>query len=91
MDILSEVLDRVRLGGTVLRHFELGHPWNLELSARPYSLFHYLGEGSATLALENGRKQHMTEGDLVVVKRGEPHVIYSDRLAKPVQSSYRAS
>jgi hypothetical protein len=25
MDILAEVLDRVRLGGTLLFHFELGH------------------------------------------------------------------
>ena len=47
MDILAEVLDRVRLGGTLLFHFELGHPWNLELPERPYALFHYLSRGSA--------------------------------------------
>src|SRR5438309_2212743 len=52
MDILTQVLDRVRLGGTLLFHFELGHPWHLELPARPYALFHYLSQGSATLALE---------------------------------------
>ena len=51
MDILTQVLDRVRLGGTLLFHFELGHPWHLELPARPYALFHYLSQGSATLAL----------------------------------------
>ena len=50
MDILAQVLDRVRLGGTLLFHFELGHPWHLELPARPYALFHYLSRGSATLA-----------------------------------------
>jgi len=79
MDVLAEVLDRVRFGGTLLFHFELGHPWNLALPARPYALFHYLSRGSATLALEQGRELHMTEGDLVVVTRGEPHLIYSDR------------
>ncbi|BAB48730.1 AraC family transcriptional regulator [Mesorhizobium japonicum] len=84
MDILAEVLDRVRLGGTLLFHFELGHPWNLSLPARPYALFHYLSRGSATLALENGRELHMTEGDFVVVTRGEPHVIYSDRRTEPL-------
>ena len=84
MDILAEVLDRVRLGGTLLFHFELGHPWNLALPARPYALFHYLSRGSATLALEQGRELHMTEGDFVVVTRGEPHVIYSDRQTKPL-------
>jgi AraC-like DNA-binding protein len=84
MDILAEVLDRVRLGGTLLFHFELGHPWNLALPERPYALFHYLSRGSATLALEQGRELPMTEGDFVVVTRGEPHLIYTDRRTKPL-------
>ena len=84
MDILAQVLDRVRLSGTLLFHFELGHPWNLALPARPYALFHYLSRGSATLSLEKGRELHMTEGDFVVVTRGEPHVIYSDSETEPL-------
>ncbi len=84
MDVLADVLDRVSLGGTLLFHFELGHPWNLALPARPYALFHYLSRGSATLALEEGRELHMTEGDFVVFTRGEPHVIYSDRQTEPL-------
>lgn len=84
MDMLAQVLDRVRLGGTLLFHFELGHPWNLELPARPYALFHYLSRGSATLALGQGQDLRLTEGDLVVVTRGEPHLIYSDRRSKPL-------
>jgi AraC-like DNA-binding protein len=85
MDILAQVLDRVRLGGTLLYHFELGHPWHLELPARPYALFHYLSRGSTTLALEQGEKIPMTEGDFVVITRGEPHVFYSDRRAEPLR------
>ncbi|KQV70138.1 AraC family transcriptional regulator [Rhizobium sp. Root1220] len=84
MDILAEVLDRVRLGGTLLFHFELGHPWNVALPARPYALFHYLSCGSATLALDQGQELHLAAGDLVVVTRGEPHLIYSDRRTKPL-------
>jgi AraC-like DNA-binding protein len=83
MDILAEVLDRVRLGGTLLFHFELGHPWSLALPVRPYALFHYLSRGSATLALEPGRELRMTEGDFVVITRGESHLLYSDRSTKP--------
>ena len=83
MDMLAEVLDRVRLGGTLLFHFELGHPWNLALPARPYALFHYLSRGEATVVLEQGRELRLTEGDLVVITRGEPHLIYSDRRTKP--------
>jgi AraC-like DNA-binding protein len=84
MDILAQVLDRVRLGGSLLFHYELGHPWSLALPAFRYAVFHYLSRGSATLALEQGRKPlRMTEGDFVVITRGEPHVIYSDRRTKP--------
>ncbi|PBC24686.1 AraC family transcriptional regulator [Mesorhizobium sp. WSM4307] len=85
MDILAQVLDRVRLGGTLLLHFELGHPWHLELPARPYALFHYLSQGSATLALGQGQEIQMTAGDFVVITRGEPHVFYSDRRAEPLR------
>jgi len=85
MDILAQVLDRVRLGGTLLFHFELGHPWNLELPERPYALFHYLSQGSATLALGQGQEIQMTAGDFVVITRGEPHVFFSDRRAKPLR------
>ena len=83
MDILAEVLDRIRLGGTLLFHFELGHPWSLALPQRPYALFHYLSRGSATLALEQGRELQMTAGDFVVISRGEPHEFYSDRRTPP--------
>ena len=83
MDILGDVLDRVRLGGTLLFHYELGRPWSLALPAFPDAVFHYLNRGSATLALEKGRKLRMVQGDFVVVTRGEPHLIYSDRNAKP--------
>jgi AraC-like DNA-binding protein len=84
MDILAEVLDRVRLSGTLLFHFELGRPWSLGLAQRPYALFHYLSRGSATLALEQGQELHMSEGDFVVLTRGEPHVLYSDSRTKPL-------
>jgi AraC-like DNA-binding protein len=83
MDILAEVLDRVRLGGTLLFHYELGHPWSLALPACPDAVFHYLSRGSATLALEQGQKLRMNGGDFVVITRGESHVIYSDRRTKP--------
>jgi AraC-like DNA-binding protein len=84
MDILAEVLDQVRLGGTLLFHFELGRPWSLGLAQRPYALFHYLSRGSATLALEQGEELRMTEGDFVVLTRGEPHVLYSDSPTQPL-------
>ncbi len=71
MDILAQVLDRVRLGGTLLFHFELGHPWRLELPARPYALFHYLSQGSATLALGQGQGNPDDRGRFLSSSRAE--------------------
>ena len=85
MDILAQVLDRVRLGGTLLFHFELGQPWSLALPQRPYALFHYLSPGSpaATLAFEQGPELRMTAGDFVVISRGEPHAVSYTHLTLP--------
>ena len=35
MDILTDVLDRVRLKGTVLFHYEFGRPWSVALPRSP--------------------------------------------------------
>src|SRR5262249_46048678 len=86
MDILADVLDRVRLGGTLLYHYELGRPWSLALPRLPDAVFHYLSRGSAIIALEDGRELRMEAGDFVLITRGEPHRLCSTgpgRRAKP--------
>ena len=50
MDILADVLDRVRLSGTLLFHYELGRPWSVALPRFPDAVFHYLSRGSAIVA-----------------------------------------
>ena len=83
MDVLTDVLDRVRLKGTVLFHYELGRPWSVSLPKFPDAVFHYLSRGSASLALEDGRTVRMSAGDFVIVSRGEPHLLSCGRGAKP--------
>ena len=83
MDVLTDVLDRVRLKGSVLFHYELGRPWSLSLPKFPDAVFHYLSRGSASLALEDGRTVRMSAGDFVLVSRGEPHLLSCGGGAKP--------
>ena len=83
MDVLADILTRVRLSGTLLYHYELSQPWALALPALPAGVFHYLSRGEGSLAVEKGRELSMSEGDFVLVTRGEPHVLRSDRKAKP--------
>ena len=84
MDILTDVLDRVRLKGTVLFHYEFGSPWSVALPRSPDAIFHYLSRGSAGIALEDGPTIQMAEGDFILVVCGEPHVLRSGRRTKPI-------
>jgi hypothetical protein len=84
VDILTDILDRVRLKGTVLFHYEFGRPWSVALPRSPDAIFHYLSRGSASIALEDGPMIQMAEGDFVLIVRGEPHVLRSGRMTKPV-------
>jgi AraC-like DNA-binding protein len=84
VDILTDVLERVRLKGTVLFHYEFGRPWSVALPRSPDAIFHYLSRGSASIALEERPTIQMAEGDFVLVVHGEPHVLRSGRSTKPI-------
>jgi len=84
VDILTDVLDRVRLKGTVLFHYEFGRPWSVALPRSPDAIFHYLSRGSASIAVKDETTIQMAEGDFVLIVRGEPHVLRSGRGTKPV-------
>lgn len=77
------MLDRVRLRGSLLYHYELSLPWSVALPAVTDATFHYLSRGSALAVLQDGRELHMEEGDFVLVTRGEPHVVCSSRKTIP--------
>src|ERR1700724_3366602 len=66
VDILTDILDRVRLKGTVLFHYEFGRPWSVALPRSPDAIFHYLSRGSAGIALEERPMIQMAEGDFVI-------------------------
>jgi AraC-like DNA-binding protein len=84
MDILTDVLDRVRLKGTVIFHYEFGRPWSVALPRSPDAIFHYLSRGSAGIKLEYGPTIQMAEGDFVLVVRGEPHLLRSGQRTKSI-------
>src|SRR5215831_3511182 len=45
------MLERVRLNGTLLFHYELGCPWGVALPQFPDAVFHYLSRGLAIVEL----------------------------------------
>src|ERR1700694_4996171 len=70
VDILTDVLDRVRLKGTVLFHYEFGRPWSVAVPRSADAIFHYLSRGSASIAPEDGPAIQMAEGDFVLIVHG---------------------
>jgi hypothetical protein len=78
VDILEAVLGRVRLGGTLLYHYEMTTPWSVAVPAMPDAVFHYLSRGTALVTLD-GQEHRVKEGDFLLVTRGEAHVLASHR------------
>jgi AraC-like DNA-binding protein len=87
MDVLSEVLQAVRLQGALFFNGEFSAPWCfrsarptdiaslLSLEAKHVIIFHFLTEGRAFAQLADGRREDLTAGDIIIFPHGDGHVI----------------
>ena len=98
MDFLSEILSAVRLEGALFFNAEFTAPWCLNSSGseavRPYLpvkgehliMFHFLTEGRAYAALQDGERVELRKGDIVVFPRGDAHVMGNGAPHQPVDT-----
>lgn len=98
MDVLSDVLKVVRLDGALFFHGEFSAPWCFRSSesaaitaclsprAGHLIIFHFLTEGRAYAKLEDGTREELTAGDIVVFPHGDAHFIGNGPPVKPVDS-----
>jgi AraC-like DNA-binding protein len=98
MDVLSDVLRVVKLDGALFFHGEFSAPWCFRSSQSaaitaclsPHAghlvIFHFLTEGRAYAKLEDGRREELTAGDIVVFPHGDAHFIGNGPPVKPVDS-----
>lgn len=96
MDILSEVLQLVRLNGAVLFRAELSAPWCVQApsgevlaSALPGPAshaitFHVVLDGEFTVACERGAPLRLRSGEAVVLAHGDPHRFGDELSPRPV-------
>lgn len=111
MDVLSEVLKVVKLQGALFYNGEFSSPWCVNASsaralARQFApgaehviMFHLLTEGRAFVRLENGERDTLSAGDLVMIPHGDPHIMGnggsttavndSEELAEIIQSGLK--
>jgi AraC-like DNA-binding protein len=96
MDILSEVLNNVRLSGSVLFLADYREPWCigcppsrdiaplLVRGARELVIFHIVIDGSCLVSLPGGEAVTLQAGDAVLMAQGDAHVMGSAADRSPV-------
>lgn len=98
MDVVSDVLKLVKLDGALFFNGEFSAPWcfrssqsaaiaaRLSPQAGHLIIFHLLTEGRAYAQLENGDREALTAGDIVVFPHGHVHLLGNGSPVKPVDS-----
>src|SRR5262245_14869177 len=97
VDVLSEVLRVVRLSGAVHLKADFTEPWAIMSSppemlatrllrpgAESLTLFHIFAEGSCWVSSATIRPFRFQKGDVMIVPRGDQHVMASDPAVRPV-------
>jgi AraC-like DNA-binding protein len=79
-DVLTTVMDAVRLRSRVFCRSELRAPWGMALKRSDYAHFHVIERGGAWLRVEGQEPVALAGGDLVVVPHGTGHTL-TDSLA----------
>src|SRR5215510_6480052 len=75
-DVLTTVIETLRVRGSVFCRSELRSPWGMSLQARGVAHFHVVERGRCVLRLRGMRHPvHLDTGDLVMVPRDGGHVL----------------
>ncbi len=84
-DAVAELLATLRVRSTVYCLSELREPWGFEVDGANVAKFHLVLSGSCWLNLPGHEPAQLRAGDLVILSRGERHVM-SDRPGAPATS-----
>lgn len=79
-DVLTDVMEQVRLEGTVYFGAELHAPWGISIDRRGRAPFYAITEGSCELQVgRRGTPRRVQAGDFVLIPNAAPHVVRSGR------------
>jgi AraC-like DNA-binding protein len=84
MDVLSDILDTVRLETTVFAQTWLRPPWGIRAERREQFAFHVLPHGGGCLEVEGIDPIEVGAGDVVMLAPGRSHTL-RDRPGSPVR------
>jgi AraC-like DNA-binding protein len=76
-DLLSAVLSELRFASAAYRWLELGSPFRVSFEHPGLRGVHLIARGECDLVLGDGTVDRLTAGDLVILPRGDPHLLCS--------------
>ena len=77
MDVLSMVLRELRFESAAYRWLELGAPFRIGFDTAGLRGVHIIARGHCELAFPDGTAEPLTAGDLMILPRGDGHVLRS--------------
>ena len=84
-DVLADVLEKVRLAGTIYFSAELRAPWGVSVRPEGRAPFYLMARGRCLLEVEGERRPRtLAAGDLALLPRAHAHVIRSGPRVDPV-------
>lgn len=83
-DVLSEVLRRTALRGTVYFKADFGSPWAMEIGDKDVAAFHIVVRGRCWVRGGDDAPLELGPGDIVVFPHGHAHALLHELGAEPV-------
>jgi AraC-like DNA-binding protein len=77
-DVLTDVLDLLRVRGAVMAQVRAHAPWGLRLPHNPGASFHAITAGSCWIRVGTQAPRELLPGDVVLLPRGTPHTVSSE-------------
>lgn len=80
MDLLSDILSRIQLSGTLYFRTSFTAPWGVKVpSYKNVARFHFAHKGRCFVKIDNVQSPSLLEqGDLIIIPKGASHKLYSD-------------
>ncbi|MFT5893088.1 MAG: AraC-like DNA-binding protein [Dokdonia sp.] len=87
MDILSEVLSKVKLTSVVYFKSDFSEPWGMEIPKGPFAQFHIVTKGQCVLRTKDTSVQ-LFAGDIIVFPLGSSHWLANNETSKRHQGQH---
>ncbi len=80
MDLVSDILNRMRLSGTLYFRTSFTSPWSIKVpSFENVARFHFAHKGGCFVRVNNeGDPVLLEQGDLIIITRGASHTLFCD-------------